>query len=69
MAATAIKLSPSDHGRRLSREEFDRAERQAGYRFELNNGVLYVSPLPAGKPTKINPDQDLAVYFQTPAPR
>jgi len=25
--------------------------------------------LSAAKPTQINPDQDLAVYFQTPAPR
>ena len=69
MQKAEIKLTPADHGRRLSHEEFDRAERQPGFRYELNNGVLYVSPLPAAKPTKINPDQDLAVYFQTPEPR
>jgi hypothetical protein len=69
MPKTESKLTPGDHGRRMTREEFDRSERQPGFRYELNNGVLYVSPIPVGKPTKINPDQDLAVYFQTPAPR
>ena len=64
-----FKITPADHGRRMTREEFDRAERQDGYRYQFNNGELYVSPLPAAKPTQINPDQDLAVYFQTPAPR
>jgi hypothetical protein len=63
------KISPADHGRRMTREEFDRAERQPGFRYQFNNGVLYVSPEPKSAATKINPDQDLAVYFQTPAPR
>ena len=69
MEKLATKLTPADHGRRISREDFDRAERQDGFRYQLTNGMLYVSPLPAAKATQINPDQDLAVYFQTPPPR
>ena len=43
---TKLKLGPRDHDRPLSREEYQSAEYQEGYRYELIHGRLYVSPLP-----------------------
>src|SRR5438128_23814 len=43
---TILKLGPADHGRELSREEFETAHYQEGFRYELIGGKLYVSPLP-----------------------
>jgi Uma2 family endonuclease len=39
-------LSPRDHGRPLTVEEFENARWQEGYKYELIAGRLYVSPLP-----------------------
>jgi Uma2 family endonuclease len=39
-------LGPADHGRRLTAEEFEAADWQPGYHYELIRGELYVSPLP-----------------------
>lgn len=39
-------LGPADHGRPLTREEFRTAHWQNGYRYELIDGRLYVSPPP-----------------------
>lgn len=41
-----LKLGPLDHGRRLSRTAFDEAEYDLGFRYEIIDGRLYVSPLP-----------------------
>jgi Uma2 family endonuclease len=39
-------LTPADHGRHLSLDEFLDAEEQAGYRYELAQGVLEVTQVP-----------------------
>jgi Uma2 family endonuclease len=46
MATAAMMLSPADHGRLLSYEEFESAPWEEGYRYELVHGRLYVSPVP-----------------------
>jgi Uma2 family endonuclease len=43
---TRIKVGPADHGRRMSWDEFDLAEVQEGYHYELSRGVLTVSDVP-----------------------
>jgi Uma2 family endonuclease len=43
---TALVLSPADHGRRMTRQDFEAARGQEGYRYELIDGKVYVSPLP-----------------------
>lgn len=44
--ATVVMLGPADHGRPMTREEFDAARGQEGYRYELIEGRVYVSPVP-----------------------
>jgi hypothetical protein len=34
-STTRLYLTPADHGRRLSLEEFESADAQAGFRYEL----------------------------------
>jgi Uma2 family endonuclease len=49
MAAATTKkrlLGPEDHGRAMTMEEFDQAIDGEGYRFELVDGRVYVSPVP-----------------------
>jgi len=46
MSKTAIKIGPADHGRKMSLEEFDHAEVQEGYLYELSRGVITVSDVP-----------------------
>jgi Uma2 family endonuclease len=43
---TLVHLTPRDHGRPLTREEFEHSSSQEGYRYELIDGRLEVSPLP-----------------------
>ncbi len=43
---TALKLGPADHGRKLSLQEYLSGDYQEGYKYELIDGGLYVSPLP-----------------------
>ena len=43
---THMYLTPKDQGRALSREEFEHADSQEGYHYELIDGKLEVSPLP-----------------------
>lgn len=43
---TMLVLGPADHGRTLTREEFETARGQEGYRYELIQGKLHVSPAP-----------------------
>src|SRR5438552_17838734 len=44
--ATVHLLGLRDHGRPVTREEFETAQWEAGYHYELIHGKLYVSPLP-----------------------
>jgi Uma2 family endonuclease len=46
MSKTLVKVGPADHGRRMSLDDFDRAEGQEGYLYELNRGVVVVSDVP-----------------------
>jgi Uma2 family endonuclease len=43
---TVLKLTPRDQGRPLTREEFEAAQGVEGYRYELIDGKVYVSPTP-----------------------
>jgi Uma2 family endonuclease len=45
-STTRLYLTPADQGRRLSLEEFESADAQEGYRYELIRGRLEVSPVP-----------------------
>ena len=42
----AIRVGPEDHGRSMSLDDFDRAEAQEGYLYELNKGVVDVVDVP-----------------------
>jgi Uma2 family endonuclease len=44
--ATVLKLGPADHGRPMTREEFEAADYAEGYQYELIDGKLYVSAAP-----------------------
>jgi Uma2 family endonuclease len=43
---TLLKFGPADHGRRVSDEEAESARYARGYKYEVIDGRLYVSPLP-----------------------
>jgi Uma2 family endonuclease len=44
--ATVVKIGPADHGRPMSLEEFESGDYEEGYRYEIIDGRLYVSPQP-----------------------
>ena len=44
MATVITKLGPADHGRTMSLEDFLASPGEEGYRYELIDGRLYVSP-------------------------
>jgi hypothetical protein len=46
MAQTAVKIGPQDQGRRMSLADFEHAETQEGYLYELGRGVIVVSDVP-----------------------
>jgi len=46
MATITIRIGPADHGRSMSLEEFDHAEEQEGYVYELSRGIITVSDVP-----------------------
>jgi Uma2 family endonuclease len=46
MPAVQLKLGPADQGQELTLEEFEEAEYVSGFRYELIEGRLYVSPAP-----------------------
>jgi Uma2 family endonuclease len=43
--ATVVKIGPADHGRPMTLEEYLAGDYEEGYRYELIDGKLYVSPL------------------------
>ena len=43
---TKIYLTPADHGRALSWDEFESADAEEGYRYEMIEGKVFVSPVP-----------------------
>jgi hypothetical protein len=46
MLKAAIKIGPTDQGRSMSLVDFDHAEVQEGYLYELGRGVIIVSDVP-----------------------
>src|SRR5438128_1905695 len=46
MPKTKVRVGPLDHGRPMSLEEFDLAEVQPGYLYELSRGVITVTDVP-----------------------
>ena len=46
MATVGLRLGPADHGRKMTLEEFDEADAEEGYRYELARGVLEVVEVP-----------------------
>jgi Uma2 family endonuclease len=42
--ATVLKIGPADHGRPMTREEFEAGDYEGGCKYELIYGKLYVSP-------------------------
>ncbi|HUR55698.1 MAG TPA: Uma2 family endonuclease [Gemmataceae bacterium] len=45
MSTVQLKLGPTDHGRRLTLDDFDSAEFEPGAKYEIIDGRLYVSPV------------------------
>lgn len=43
---TILKLGPADHGRAITPEEARTARWQEGYRYEIIDGSIYVTPVP-----------------------
>jgi Uma2 family endonuclease len=43
---TPLRIGPTDHGRRMTLQEFLEAEEEEGFRYELARGVLEVSQVP-----------------------
>jgi Uma2 family endonuclease len=46
MATVSVKLTPADHGRRMSLDDFEFAEVQEGKLYQLGRGVVIVSDVP-----------------------
>jgi hypothetical protein len=46
MSKTVNKIGPADNGRRMSLAEFEQAEGQEGYVYELSRGIITVSDVP-----------------------
>lgn len=44
--ATVTKLGPADHGRPMAYDDFMAGDYELGYKYEIIDGKLYVSPLP-----------------------
>jgi Uma2 family endonuclease len=42
--ATEVKLGPADHGRPMTWQEFQAGDYEEGFKYELIDGKLYVSP-------------------------
>lgn len=54
---------PEANGLKMSPEEFDRAEFQEGWRYELVNGVVVVSPIPSEG--EVDPNEELGHWLRT----
>jgi len=46
MLKTALKLTPRDHGRRMTLAEFEHAEAQEGCAYELGRGSIAMTGIP-----------------------
>jgi Uma2 family endonuclease len=57
-----LELGPGAAGIRLSPAEFDRAEFEEGWRYELIDGVLIVSPIPSEG--EVDPNEELGHWLR-----
>jgi Uma2 family endonuclease len=57
-----LRLGPRSAGLLLTQKEFDRARGQKGWRYELINGVLVVSPTPSCK--EHHPNEELEHWLR-----
>ncbi len=46
IAKTIVRIGPADHGPRMSLADFDHAEVQGGYIYELGRGTIIASDVP-----------------------
>jgi Uma2 family endonuclease len=46
MGKTLVRIGPADHGRKMSLAEFEHAQVQEGYLYELSRGIISVSDVP-----------------------
>ncbi|MBA4187856.1 MAG: hypothetical protein C0467_07545 [Planctomycetaceae bacterium] len=46
MSTVQLKLGPKDHGHRLTLDEYDEADFEPGFKYEIIDGRLYVSTAP-----------------------
>ncbi len=53
MSTVSVKVGPSDHGRRMRLEEFERAEAEEGRGFELSRGVITMVDVPKPRHLKL----------------
>jgi Uma2 family endonuclease len=44
--ATRLKLTPADHGREIDPDDFEHSDCEEGYRSEIIDGRVYMSPVP-----------------------
>ncbi len=49
MATVTTRITPADNGRRMTLEEFQEAETEEGYRYELARGVIEVTKVPGDR--------------------
>ncbi len=62
MATVQLRIGPADNGRRMTLEEFQEAEEEPGYRYELARGVLEVTEVPNDPHGQIVSNIQLAFY-------
>ncbi|HMF19743.1 MAG TPA: Uma2 family endonuclease [Gemmataceae bacterium] len=55
-------IGPGANGTVMTPQEFDRAEFEEGWRYELINGVLIVSPIPSLK--EVDPNEELGYLLR-----
>jgi Uma2 family endonuclease len=61
--AQPISIDHESNGRLLTPREFDRADFEDGWHYELINGVLIVSPIPSNSET--DPNEQLGHWLRT----
>lgn len=70
MSTATITIGPEDQGRRVRLEDFDRAETQEGYHYELSRGVITVSDVPRPSHARVvSRVRRLAIGFQEKHPK
>jgi Uma2 family endonuclease len=69
MGKTLIKIGPADHGRPMSLKEFEHAEVQEGYLYELSRGIISVSDVPNRRPMmQLNAAKDQLYLYKLTHP-